>query len=170
MNDFIRFIAPLLITCIVSAAALSVAFDVTESFIREKQVSGLQATLREVFPAADSFSAAAQKIPDAEVYEAGINGSLVGVAVVVSAKGYANAIRILVGIELGSRAISGVRILQESETPGLGSRVREPSFLGQFSGKSAEQKFDAITGATVSSSAVINAAKNASLAVLEAYK
>ena len=65
--------------------------------------------------------------------------------------------------------IQGVAILEHSETPGLGARINEirpgesePWFLKQFKGKNAraiaiKKDIDAITGATISSKAVVDA-------------
>jgi electron transport complex protein RnfG len=58
--------------------------------------------------------------------------------------------------------ISGVNIIRQSETPGLGTRIAEPEFTNQFSGKRIEDVrlrqdggvIDAITGATISSRAI----------------
>uniref|UniRef100_A0A7C4XJN1 Ion-translocating oxidoreductase complex subunit D n=1 Tax=candidate division WOR-3 bacterium TaxID=2052148 RepID=A0A7C4XJN1_UNCW3 len=79
--------------------------------------------------------------------------------------GYGGAIPITAGVDTQGR-ITGISIGGEeegfNETEGLGSRVREPSFTKQFIGKSAMEinlkkdggEIDAITGATISSSAV----------------
>ena len=44
--------------------------------------------------------------------------------------------------------------MEHLETPGLGARIEEEEFLDQFIGK--PEKIDAITGATISSTAVID--------------
>ena len=67
-----------------------------------------------------------------------------------------------------SGAVCGVNILQISETAGLGSRVNDAGYLAQYKG-SAEAKnigqIDVLTGATVSSKAVMNGVNSA----IEAY-
>jgi len=65
-------------------------------------------------------------------------------------------------------SISGISFIKQSETPGLGARIDEIWFKEQFRGKTAPLKFvpegksssndefDAITGATVTTTAVKN--------------
>ncbi|MCL2081333.1 MAG: FMN-binding protein [Oscillospiraceae bacterium] len=78
----------------------------------------------------------------------------------VSPKGYGGEIEMLVGISSGGD-VTGVAIVKMNETPGIGTKVGEPAFLGRFIGKRAgvsvgrgSNNVDAVTGATVSSRAV----------------
>jgi len=60
--------------------------------------------------------------------------------------------------------VKAVRILEQTETPGLGAKITEHGFLDQFAGKSGNELYlkkyhkegtlDAVTGATISSKAV----------------
>jgi len=67
---------------------------------------------------------------------------------------------ICIGIDKEGKILA-VKILSHNETPGLGSNIAQPSFLHKFKNRSVGEigKQDAITGATISSSAVINALK-----------
>ena len=84
----------------------------------------------------------------------------------VTAKGYGGEFDVSVGILLDG-TIEGVRIGQEmfNETEGLGTRVLEQAFRDQFIGKSGPVSFgegiDAIAGATITSTAVLNAVNEA---------
>ena len=72
----------------------------------------------------------------------------------------------VVGFAADRARLSGIEFLKQSETPGLGARISEPWFKQQFKGKrgpfttvgegepAAENQFDAITGATITSNAV----------------
>ena len=55
--------------------------------------------------------------------------------------------------------ITGIKVVNQNETPGLGSRIAQADFTTQFTGKgsSSINQVQAITGATISSRAVINA-------------
>ena len=63
------------------------------------------------------------------------------------------------------QTLVGVQILSHSETPGLGARVSDASYLGQYAGKSGTltlgENVDAISGATISSRAVLSGVKEA---------
>lgn len=81
-------------------------------------------------------------------------------AIEVAPKGYGGEINMVVGIS-DTGEVTGVAIISMSETPGLGSKANDDSFLNQFKGKRAgvaigkgSNNVDAITGATITSKAV----------------
>ena len=88
----------------------------------------------------------------------------------VTAKGFGGDIQLTVGVKDG--VVTGVRIGTHSETPGLGARAAEEKFYGQFTGKSGalsviktgeagDSEINAITAATITSTAVTNAVNEA---------
>jgi electron transport complex protein RnfG len=89
---------------------------------------------------------------------------LVGYAVISDGKGYGGKMKVIVGIDLDNR-VAGVYVLSHSETVGVGSRATENTFLIQFNDKTLDNlqlrsnggAIDAVTGATISSTAVTNA-------------
>lgn len=76
----------------------------------------------------------------------------IGIVFVGFTQGYLDCIEFMVGVGTDAK-ISGVEILYSSETEGIGEAIREKEFLDKFKEGSAE----AITGATVSSQALIDA-------------
>jgi electron transport complex protein RnfG len=93
-------------------------------------------------------------------------GRFVGAAVVSSARGYSGQVRVLVGFT-ATGTVHAVEILNQDETEGVGSRVTEEKFLARFGGRDAARTrwklrkrggdIDGITGATISSAAVVAA-------------
>jgi electron transport complex protein RnfG len=81
----------------------------------------------------------------------------------VASTGYGGPIVLLVGVDTKEGKITGLKVLEHQETPGLGSNVAEAGFLSQFLGKSLESPFrvgedvQAVSGATISSRAVARA-------------
>jgi electron transport complex protein RnfG len=88
--------------------------------------------------------------------------------------GYSGAIQLLVGVN-SDGSISGVRVVQHNETPGLGDKIetRKSDWIYQFNQqrlvadddsrwavKKDGGQFDAFTGATITPRAVIKAVKN----------
>ena len=85
-------------------------------------------------------------------------------------KGFQGEITGVIAMESDIKTISGLAILSQVETPGLGSRIGEEAFLGQFPGQKfnpqliytsagsadSENEIDGISGATLSSKAIIN--------------
>lgn len=92
---------------------------------------------------------------------------------VTARDGYAGAIRVLIGIEYDG-TITGIRILEHRETPGLGDKIvsSRSDWVYQFDGRSLGDpklqewaikrdggEFDQLTGASVTPRAVIKVAK-----------
>ncbi len=103
------------------------------------------------------------------VYRVAKDGNLAGWVVKASAQGYADKIELLLGIDAKVDTITGIFILEQKETPGLGNKITFPEWRGQFLGKktstplevikggpSGPATIDTVTGATISSVAVTN--------------
>ena len=85
-----------------------------------------------------------------------------------SGMGYVDKIEVLVGVDARVKNITGIYVLAQIETPGLGSKIREEKFMEQFIAKSTTQgifamkvaqppesnDIQAITSATISSQSV----------------
>ena len=111
---------------------------------------------------------------DAIIYRVYSGQSPVAALFVVSARdGYAGAIKMLVGVGMEG-AVTGVHVLAHRETPGLGDRIEsdKSDWVKQFDGRSLANpgsddwkikrnggEFDALTGASVTSRAVVKAVK-----------
>ena len=70
-----------------------------------------------------------------------------------------------IGLEEDLATVAGAYFDHESETPGLGGKIKDdPSFRASFKGKTIEKEgqieFDAISGATMTSRGLDNAIKN----------
>lgn len=102
------------------------------------------------------------------------DGNVVGyVMSATSPSGYGGDIKIALGISVSDASITGFSVLSNSETAGLGAKCTEDEFKSQFAGKSAngitltksgaqnETEIDAISGATITSSAVTDAVNSA---------
>ncbi len=170
MNQLIRFGVILGVICLAATLVLAVTYEVTKPRIEEQLRKEEAAALKEIIPVADSFEP--KTLDGTEYFEAYKAGEQVGYCLKVTGMGYGGYIRMLVGIDRGG-IILGIRVLEHQETPGLGSQMNEikpgekdPWFLRQFKGKQASsievrKNIDAITGATISSAAVTDAARDA---------
>jgi len=138
-----------------------------------KEVLGSPAKLDTLFLVGDKLSRTPPQGVD--VLEAtkvfiGINanGEQMGVAVEESTPGFSREVRLMVGFNAQTTALTGFKVLSQAETPGLGDKIeKDSSFMKRFVGKLASplkgvksETTDAstvqtITGATISSKAVI---------------
>jgi electron transport complex protein RnfG len=96
---------------------------------------------------------------------------IVGVAFKANAKGYASNIETLAGMDQQG-AITAIKIISQNETPGLGARIEERDFTSQFANRDLKglAEVQAITGATISSKAVIDSVKQKAQEVKELLK
>lgn len=101
------------------------------------------------------------------------DGSVAGYAIISSANGYNGENKVLVGFNEDATMITGIVITEQAETPGLGAKIVENSFIEQFKEQSSitplsvvkgikpeeakEGEIAAISGATISSSSVVDA-------------
>jgi len=160
MKEMIRYGFILSLICAVAAGLLAGMNSLTKTRIIAQAQAEEELSLKEVMPEAAHFEAV-KKGDEIIYYKAhDKNGNLIGVAFKASGKGYSSTLETMVGMRVGG-AITAIKILSQNETPGLGARVSEPSFAGQFSNKNIQglSEVQAITGATISSKAVIDSVK-----------
>lgn len=108
-----------------------------------------------------------------EMYRAKKGDEVIGHVYKMSVTGYKPGLTILVGIDKEGNLIAA-KVTQSSETPGLGALVAEDKFISQFSAKATTEEFSvvkgssskdseiiAVSGATISSTAVTGAINEA---------
>lgn len=176
MNDRLRFVVVLTLITALSGLALGITERCTRQPIteqhRRQQLQALRAVLPEVdnAPNQDAVTPAGQTphgalSPPTTYYRGRRQGAIVAIAFQVTAhNGYGGPITMMVGVAPNGRLL-GVKILQQNETPGLGNRIEEKTFLEQFMGKGLTEwrwrvskdggDCDQISGATISSRAVV---------------
>ncbi len=185
----IKLTVTLFVTCLVVAACLGGVNAITKDKIADinwqNTVTAMKAvvadpdntTFSDALTLTDDMVAAAGSVTLDSVYEAQVNGETAGHAIKVVASGSQGKIEMMVGVD-GEGAVTGVSIVKNSETSGIGSKVMTNmptasgiGVLSQFEGKSAADapltvgaNVDAISGATVSTRGVTNGV-NAALAV-----
>lgn len=163
MNTIAKTTSSLLVIAGVAAAALGCVNSATEGKIAERAIETKNKAMRDVLPEAVDFS---EDKPGKDIitsYSEGTkDGSAAGYAFMVETKGFDAGLKLMVGIDTEG-TVTGVTVLSSNETPGLGARAEEV-LSPQFKGKSGELalsknggEIDAITGATITSTAVTNA-------------
>ena len=174
---------------LICALVIVTVFESTSPIININKKRALERAVYRVLPHALSFTAytldsdnTLKKAADnntPKVYACyNAHRELIGFAIPAHGMGYQDTIQLLYGYSTQSRSIEGMVILQSRETPGLGSKIEENGFLGNFRRinisltpgagqlehpleliknipKSHDWQIDAVTGATVSSQAVV---------------
>ena len=173
MKENLKLGGTLLAITAIAGLILAFAFDITRAPINARKAEEQAAAMRVVLEQGEEFTLVEDKSSEdiLEAYEAKTSGKTSGYVFKTKTSGYGGEIMMLVGIDADSK-VSGIEILSLSETPGLGSKIKDdPSFGAQYVGKPAEGKLalgsdiTAISGATISSGAVNTAVNN----VIEFY-
>jgi len=157
MKEMIRYGFILGLICVIAAGLLAGVNALTRSKIAEQAQAQEQAALKEIMPLAEKFIPVGSS-EDVLYYKALDNHEkLLGFVFKASQKGYSSVIQTLAGMNLQG-VISAVKVISQNETPGLGMRITENKFTDQFKNQDSLNLsgVQAITGATISSRAVMN--------------
>ena len=167
LNTTHKFFPVILITAVVAGSvALLTATDIfTRETIEAQKEEEIRGMLSEMFPDMSRFTF------EDDIYTVHSDGDKIGYAFLAIGKGYGGNIDILVGLEPDVNTVKGITIISQTETPGLGTRITESFFAEQFSGLTIDEvafkehggEVDAITGSTISSTAVVKAIRDTAL-------
>jgi electron transport complex protein RnfG len=160
MKEMVRYGFILALICTVAAGLLASVNSLTKMRIMQQAQAEEEASLKGVIPEGEYFEPvkSGEEIIYYKAFDKG--GNLAGIAFKASGKGYSSTIETMVGMKKDG-TITAIKVLSQNETPGLGARIAEPSFIGQFANKNITRlaEVQAITGATISSKAVIDSVK-----------
>ncbi len=174
----------LFLTTAISTALLGIARDFTAAPIEMQRKKTQEKAMNEVLPDASAFTEISFSPTGSitRIFEGEKDGAVTGYVVELSPSGYGGEINMVVGISKENDLVSGMRILNHSETPGLGALAAEKNFYTRFNGKklspltvvktspSADNEIEAITASTITSRAVTNAVNEAIEWYTEAVK
>ena len=166
-KDILKPALILFVICLVVTALLAGTNLLTKDKIAEQSALEAEQSRKVVLSDADSFE-------EADGYYIGkANNETVGYVFQTEAKGYGGAVKVMTGISADGQ-ITGVVILEHSETPGLGANAEKTSFTDQFKQTAPEKgitlvknkapsdgEIEAMTGASITSRAVTNAVNEA---------
>lgn len=169
-EDIIKPVGVLLAICIIIPLALSVTNKVTAKKISELEAANSKKNMQSLIDA-DNF----EECENGEItYYAAINGGKTAAYIFTeSSKGYGGDVSVMTAIKPDG-TVAGVAILDVSgETPGLGQNAAKESFFSQYielkkgvsvlknGAKTENNEVDAVTGATITSTAVTRAVNKA---------
>ena len=175
-DTLLNMFVALFVICIVAGGVLGIVFNATKDPIAAAENAKRTAAIKNVLPDFKTLKTVNVKsaMEDAEIpfhlaYDA--DNNFIGAAVeTFTNKGFSGNISLMVGI-LADGTIKNISVLQHAETPGLGSKMEEETFKGQFNDKNADYfnfsvkkdggDVDAITAATISSRAFCDAVNRA---------
>ncbi len=173
-----RMIVVLTTVTIVAGFVLALASSVFTERIEANREAAFRRSLSEVFDSVDSPEFELLAPASIPVYRVMVSGGRTrGYAARIVTAGYGGDITMLVGVGTDLESITGLAIVEDVETPGLGARIEEEQFRLQFEGLDVDRpivyvknrdadfsknQIEAISGATISTDAVVSGI-NASL-------
>ncbi|MBQ8465341.1 MAG: RnfABCDGE type electron transport complex subunit G [Alphaproteobacteria bacterium] len=176
-KEMTRLIKVILTVAVVSGLVLSFIHLLTEKPIQEAQNKLISESMKEVVAAEFNNEPFKEKIivkrgkAKYTIYPARQDGYVTSLIMKThSNKGYGGRLDVLVGFSLDG-AVGNYKVIKHQETPGLGSKVNDESFKKNIIGKKPNEEsfkvrqdggeIDAITGATITSRALIDAIQRA---------
>lgn len=182
-SESVKNTISLMLITLIAGLLLGAVYEITKEPIAKENQRAKEEAYRAVFSQADSFEALEldeaqlQKELDGKGFLVTINeamrvldssGQTAGyVLTVTDHEGYGGDIQFAMGVQKDG-TLNGISFLSISETAGLGMKAKEDAFRKQFEGKktesivytkngaSADNEIDALSGATITTSAVTN--------------
>lgn len=176
MKEMIKMVLVLSLICGLSGLTLATVKEATSKRIEEQVLTYVQGpALEQIFSDYDNNPVNDRKVFDLAdgpitVFPFMKSGKLEGVAFETFGEGYGGSIGIMVGFVTDGTTIQGIGVTTLKETPGLGARIVESEFRGQFAGLNTSDSIAldkqggsiaAISGATISSTATVTAVNEA---------
>ena len=168
MKEVVKITSVLTLVCFICALLLSVVYGLAHKKIEINKEKRVEEALTTLAPQA----ARVEKITIEEeiIYKLfGQEENLIGYGFIASGQGYQGKIKMLVVSDKSLKYLKGVEVVESLETPGLGAKIQEDPFKDQFKNLNIKEEMTcikgdverngqikAITGATVSSRAVVN--------------
>lgn len=162
-KEMVFVLLKLVVLSVVAAAVLGAVYIPTQEQLNIYKQAQKELALVDVMPLADHFDPV--KSGEEILYYRALDAdnNLVGYSFFKDQGGSQSVITLAGGIDTEYK-VTGIKIMSHAETPGLGAKIIEPAFTNQFAGvdesdlmlSKNDGAIDAITGATISSQAVID--------------
>ncbi|MGI6606068.1 MAG: FMN-binding protein [Peptococcia bacterium] len=176
MRNILKLGVFLLLISGIAGLGIAYVYQLTGPLIVEQLVTEKANSLLEVYPEGDVIADESAKYLDSKtdpvikgLHIAYEDNNPVGAIYLVEPSAYNGTIQLMVGFDMATRKTTGIKILSQAETPGLGANAEDSFFTDRFKGKSIEEPLEvvkqepagdnqilAITSATITSKAVAN--------------
>ena len=173
MSDSVKMVVVLTIVGLLSGGFLTVVYQKTAPLIERQAQESLRRAIFVVLPEAVDYKEV--RLAEDVLYQ-GLDkkGRQIGWAFLAEGSGFQGKIKLMVGMDQDLNKLQNIEVLESIETPGLGGRITEDDFKRQFQGLNMKKKIkliksarprhvdaldrvrvQAITGATISSKAIV---------------
>jgi Na+-translocating ferredoxin:NAD+ oxidoreductase subunit G len=168
VKKILHIVMTLTLTGVISGGILSQVNLWAVPLIAQNQRQATERAIYLVQPQTERYELVEEG--DFEVYHVyGVQDQPLGYALIHAGDGFQGSIKLIVGLTEDLSTITGIEVLEMNETPGLGTLINNEPFKGQFRdlaitepitwvkspSTAAPNQVQAITGATISSRAVV---------------
>jgi electron transport complex protein RnfG len=178
-----RLILTLAVAGFVSGLVLVTVYLATAPLILENQKAAMEAAIYKVVPGSESrkafevideelvpYEGTGLPVVDAVFGAYDASGKLLGYGIPSEGAGFQDTIKLIYGYDPETNKVIGMEVLESKETPGLGDKIfKDQDFVDSFRDlgiepevvavpkgtKSGPNEVDSISGATISSKAVV---------------
>jgi len=176
-NSPVKMIITLTVTSVIIGALLAGFFKFVSPSIEANRLAEEKKAIFAVLPGAYDYDIVEFEVPSKRKGKVKLqvfrgkdeNHDVMGYAFIAAGPGFQGIIKMMVGLNLEKTGLTGMTVLEQAETPGLGDKIRFDGFQNQFKGLRIKPKItylknkkpehanqiQAITGATISSRAVV---------------
>ena len=173
MRELVRLVLTLLIVTALAAGLLAGANALTAPVIAQRQEEDYRSALKEYFPCMEDFKGEVLETDSFDlVYDAA--GEFLGVMASTAAQGYDGLISYNLAVDNEGKIV-GLRIVEHTETKGVGDVIEKPEFHKQFLGKSfldplqPGEDVDTVSGATKSTAPMIDSIRTVLTVIADHY-
>lgn len=169
-ETIVRPVLVLVVICLITSTLLALTNSVTAPIITANEEAAANAAYLEVLPEADSFTNLTEQVDTENITAAMKANNGAGWCIQAAGKGYGGDVPVVVAFD-NEGTILAVKFMQNSESAGFGMRLWDGSadggvFAESLKGKSGsvalkEDGVDGLSGATISSKAVVAAVNSA---------
>lgn len=160
--ETVRPVIVLVAICVVAGVLLGSVHEMTAPIAAANAAEKAQQTYAQLVPDAKEFVPVECSVEGctAALEARDAAGDVVAYVIVAQSKGYGGQVPIAVAFgRKGS--VKSITAMSNEETPGLGTKIADESYIGQYVGMGAESlqadDIDLISGATISSKAALAA-------------
>lgn len=166
-NIIVKVVVVIFIVAALSGASLAAINGKAQPLIIKNKEAETAKAVLEVLPRAKTFDK--ETVDGMAIFKGkDAQGADAGLAFIAIGNGWGSVLTMMVGVDPVNKKITGLKVIDQRETPGLGDLITKPKFQDQFKDLSYEpevkyvknvepdepNEIQAITGATISSRSV----------------
>ena len=138
--------------CLVVSALLAGVFQLTSPIIQRRAEETAGAARAVVLPGGKTFTQHEGTLV-AGVLDAYTEDNGAGIVCTTGVSGFNGAVKLMVGVSSEGK-VTGIEVMEHTETPGVGTNALTPEYLAKFTGLDSAEGVDVHSGATFTSRAV----------------